>query len=281
MKKTLVSVVMSIFNEKVDRISNSIESILSQTYKDLELIIILDDPSNIEAKYFIEEIINRDSRVRILCNDKNIGLGASLNKGILVSKGEFIARMDTDDFSYPDRIEKQINYLNNNPHVSLLFTQWVEFDENNNKVYRKPKSLDFKNLKKNFFIKSLILHPTMIARREIFEKNKYPEMYRPEDLVLFLKLIRENLAFDVLEDVLYEYKVDRLNINNRYKKIRLYSANYLPKLWLEKKFYYNNVYFWLYFLRICFEYVMSRNYLIFRFLHAFSAKIWKAFFNSA
>jgi glycosyltransferase involved in cell wall biosynthesis len=113
-----ISVVMSVYNgEKYLR--QAIESILQQTYTDFEFIII-DDGSTDSSREIIQSY--DDKRIRLVINEQNIGLTKSLNKGIRLAKGEFIARMDADDISLPQRFEKQVAYLDSHPEVGVLGT---------------------------------------------------------------------------------------------------------------------------------------------------------------
>lgn len=113
-----VSVIMSVYNEE-DRVHRAIDSIFNQIYKDWELIIV-DDASTDNTLKKIKNFIKKDNRVKIINNKKNIGLAASLNRAILLSKGEFIARMDADDISFNNRLKLQVNYLDKNKKVVVL-----------------------------------------------------------------------------------------------------------------------------------------------------------------
>ncbi len=102
---------MSTYNETVEELKKAIDSILTQTFKNFEFIIILDNPQNYEHKKVINEYLSKDKRIIFLINESNIGLAASLNEGIENAKGDYIARMDADDISMPNRLEKEYNYL--------------------------------------------------------------------------------------------------------------------------------------------------------------------------
>ena len=100
-------------------LKESIDSILEQTYSDFELIIV-DDCSTDNSLEVIRSYT--DPRIKVLCNEKNLGLAASLNKALDICRGEFVARMDTDDTCFPQRFEKQIAYMQENPDVILCGT---------------------------------------------------------------------------------------------------------------------------------------------------------------
>jgi glycosyltransferase involved in cell wall biosynthesis len=121
--KPYISAVMSVYNESEEYLRKSIESILNQTYTDFEFIIILDNPDNKKARDILKEYENKDDRIVLLENEKNIGLAPSLNRGVKVARGKYIARMDADDIALPQRFEKQVYFLENNPDYAVCFTQ--------------------------------------------------------------------------------------------------------------------------------------------------------------
>ena len=107
----LVSVLMSCYREPIDQLKTAIGSILLQSYSNLELILVLDDPSNIYAKQCLEAVASKDDRVRLIYNEKNLGLVGSLNEALVFASGDYICRMDADDVSESERIETQLEYL--------------------------------------------------------------------------------------------------------------------------------------------------------------------------
>ena len=216
----------------------------------------------------------------MLTNDRNRGLGYALNAAIRRSRGDIVARMDTEDISFPERFTKQISYMKAHPDVHLLFTQWVDLNECGETIVRQPRREDLINISKSFFTKSLLMHPTLVARKKVLLDNPYPEMGRPEDIVLWLQLIRKGYTFDVIEEPLYRYRIDRINVDQRYTKIKKGSENLLPHLVRESRHYWSNLYFWLYFGRTLFEYLTTRHILIFKLLNARAVKVWKALFGA-
>lgn len=264
-----VSIIMSVYNETIEQLEKSIYSILNQNFSNFEFIIVLDNPSNIAAKEFIFNIT--DKRIIFLQNESNKWLPFSLNKAINISRWKYIARMDADDISGRDRLSKQFYYLEENNTVDLLFTGWSEIDEKWNKLLRVPQKNWFKNIQKYFFLKSMILHPTLMCKTDILKKHKYPVTERPEDFILFLDLIKQWYDFDVLEENLFQYTIQNYDLELKFKKINTYSKNYLPIL-LKNTYYYRNIYFWYYILRIVVEYLLSRNFFLFKlfYIHLFN-----------
>ena len=133
MSSELISVIMSTYNEPEDWIRKSIESILGQTLQKLEFLIVCDNPNNKELINLLEEYKNKDSRIKLILNDENIGLTKSLNKALNITVGTFIARMDSDDIAASDRLEKQLKYLKDN-NLDLVGSGVVCIDEEENEI---------------------------------------------------------------------------------------------------------------------------------------------------
>ena len=176
----LVSVLMSNYKTPVPYLKKSLESVLTQSLSDLEFVIV-NDGSKDDSQQVLYEYAEKDKRIRIIENEQNIGLPCSLNKGIEYCSGEYIARMDTDDICYPDRIEKQVAYMDAHPKC-IVSGAWADVfceDENNIVKTWAPKmcSQDEYRIRLMFSSAPLIIHPTAIFRRELLNKNnlRYPE----------------------------------------------------------------------------------------------------------
>src|SRR5699024_5552594 len=122
----LVSVIMSVYNETETELALAIESILNQTYKDIEFIIVLDAPDNELVLKLIKKYQTSDDRIKIIINNQNQGLAKSLNTGIKSSSGEYIARMDADDISFKNRLDVQISFLEKNADYDIVSTNRVD-----------------------------------------------------------------------------------------------------------------------------------------------------------
>ena len=127
MSKPKISVIMSEYNTPPNYLRASIESILNQTFKDIEIVIV-DDCGKNDLESIIKEY--KDRRIRVIKNDKNIGLVESLNKAIAVSKADILARMDTDDIADENRLEEQYNFMINHEEYSVVGTLANEFSKN-------------------------------------------------------------------------------------------------------------------------------------------------------
>lgn len=197
-----ISVVMPVYNTKEEWLREAIESILNQSYKDFEFIII-DDGSD-ES---IEPVVNsyNDDRI-VFIRQNNQGIARSLNSGFKIAKGEYIARMDSDDISMPERFEKQVTFLDNNPQITVLGSWFETFPKK--EVYKHPKNpkyLDFTKF-------CCIAHPSVMLRRSVFEKFNltYNPNYKCEDYELWSRAVRI-LDFYNLQEVLLKYRVHSSN----------------------------------------------------------------------
>ena len=123
---------MSICNEPLPWLRLAVESIQNQTSGDFEFIIVCDNPAFEEGIAYISQTAAEDSRIRMIVNESNIGPTKSFNKAIAAAEGEYIARMDADDIAFPERFEKQIAFLDANPHISVCATDVHIIDTDGN-----------------------------------------------------------------------------------------------------------------------------------------------------
>ena len=197
-----ISVVMPVYNTKEEWLREAIESILNQSYKDFEFIII-DDGSDKS----IEPIVNsyNDDRI-VFIRQNNQGIARSLNSGFKIAKGEYIARMDSDDISIPERFEKQVTFLDNNPQITVLGSWFETFPQKG--IYKHPKTPKYLD----FLKYCCIAHPSVMLRRSIFEKFNltYNPNYKCEDYELWSRAVRI-LDFYNLQEVLLKYRVHSSN----------------------------------------------------------------------
>ena len=172
----LVSVVMSVYNgEKY--LNESIESILNQSYKNIEFIIINDGCTD-KSFSIMQEYYSNDHRIKIIDNKENKGLIYSLNRGISEAKGKYIARMDADDIALYDRIEKQVAYMEENLDVALLGTA-VNMFLDGSAVKKKINVLTSNGqLIANSIFENSFQHPTVIMRSDIIKKDNLEYEYK-------------------------------------------------------------------------------------------------------
>ncbi len=201
----VISVVMSVYNgEKYLR--ESIDSILNQTCKNFELIII-NDGSKDNSLDILLDYQTRDSRVLIV-NQDNIELTRSLNRGVRLAVCEYIARQDADDISNHSRLEKQLNYMENHPEVAVIGCLGDVF--NTNGVLRTSEAPRYSRggIKRHLASKNLFMHGSAMMRKSCLAKvGFYREFFRhSQDYDLWLRL-SQYFDIDILPERLYQYRV--------------------------------------------------------------------------
>jgi len=234
-KRPLLSVVMPVYNcEKY--IEESIKSILNQTYRNFELIIIDDCSTDLT---YIKAAAFEDPRIILIKKKRNTGLSKSLNIGVAKANGEYIARMDGDDISLPDRFYKQIEFLNKNQEVGLCGTAIKIIGEQS--VLRYPTFHDA--IKVSLCLGTAIMHPTVVVRTEILRLNQYDESYEPaEDYELWTRLIFKT-KFANLEDVTLLYRRHEGQVSSVKRQIQIEKTHIVrTKMFnsLELKNIYND-----------------------------------------
>lgn len=203
-KELLVSVVMPAYNaEKF--IGEAIESILSQTFKDFEFII-LDDCSKDKTWEIIQEYAKKDERIIPVKNEKNLNIALNRNKGVEMAKGKYVVWADADDISKPDRIEKLFNYMESHPEVGICGSNFQSFSGDKLMDTREFFE-DDDLLRKNIFKFSPVAQPTAIVRKACFDKvGYYNPSYPPaEDIDLSFR-VGEYYKFGNISEVLLMYR---------------------------------------------------------------------------
>jgi glycosyltransferase involved in cell wall biosynthesis len=182
-REARVTVLMPVHNGEKD-LREAIESILRQTHRAFEFLIINDGSTDRSV-----EIIQsyRDPRIRVVHNDKNLGLILTLNKGMALAGGEYIVRMDCDDVSLPGRIQKQVHYMDKNPEVGISGT-WVQMMGAGKRTIRYP--IEHDSIRCNLLFYSPLAHPSVILRKDMMERHglSYDTSYaRAEDYELWVR----------------------------------------------------------------------------------------------
>lgn len=223
-----VSVVMSVFKEPYEWLQKSIESILNQTYKDFEFIIIDDNPDNYQLRSYLDKIAKSDDRVVIIINEVNIGLTRSLNKGLALAKGKYIARMDADDISMPDRLEKQVAILSFNEVIDLCHTNYCTIDEYDNVT--KHFYLSEERVKREWLVwTNNVAHSTVMFRSKLLELrtplyNEERRSAQDYDLWTFFSL--NGVEFSFINEELLQYRISAgqvSKVNNSQQRDNYYD----------------------------------------------------------
>lgn len=210
----MISVLMSVYNEKDVYLEQSINSIINQTYSNFEFIIVVDKPDNFKAIELLKKYQVIDSRIKILFNKENIGLTRSLNRALANASGEYIARMDADDISNVDRFQKQMKFLENN-QLDLIGSLITCIDENGSHIegedtrYYSPKVI-----MDTLRVHNCVPHPTWFAKKIVFEKlNEYREIESCEDYDFLLRALKEGFKIGICDCCLLKYRINTTGIS--------------------------------------------------------------------
>src|SRR3989339_4967 len=210
-----VSVLMSVYNGE-KHLGEAIQSILNQTYTDFEFIIV-DDGSTDSTRNIINSF--DDKRIKLIINEKNIGWAKSLIKGIEYCQCEFIARMDADDISLPQRFEKQIEYMDSNPEIGVIGTNVYAIGENSKPKYKIEYPQYHSFIKWSLIFSNPICHPSVMIRKSIVKNYGYfdDNIIRSEEYDYWSRIVN-NVKFHNIQDFLL-----LLRISGNKVSISLYS----------------------------------------------------------
>jgi glycosyltransferase involved in cell wall biosynthesis len=245
-----VSVIMAAYQEPTAYLRSAIESILNQTLRSLELIIVLDDPKNLDARRIITRYAGKDGRVIVFVNETNLGRAASRNRAVDAARGEYIAVLDADDIAMPHRLEIQVKYMRKNRGIDLLFSGAYIIDAEGHKVERFiPGREKFAKIRHYFFTENLTIHSTMLVKSAILKELKYdPAFVRSQDYEFWLRCLAKGYLFDAVDEPLISYRIPALrNVDERIRKQFLYGKYGAKAFWKNfPHFAINGYYLWAY-----------------------------------
>jgi teichuronic acid biosynthesis glycosyltransferase TuaG len=250
---SLISVIMP-YRQKREYVHKAIKSVLGQTYKKFELIIIFDDEKKDDLN-FIKSITKNKKKIKIIINNKNIGAGPARNKGIKKAKGKYIAFIDSDDFWKPNKLEKQIEFIESNKY-KFIFSSYLIKNENKLKIRYAKKKLNYNDLLKSCDIGL----STVMLEKSIVPKNVFPKLNTKEDYVAWLKICKKKITAHGQKDIFVIWNntknslskplmrkiIDAFKVYYSYEKLSLITSlifvfrlalNYLIK---NIKYEYNN-----------------------------------------
>lgn len=229
MKTPKFSVLMPVYNAEL-YLRQAIESVLQQTFTDFELIII-NDGSKDSSKAII--LSYKDDRIQYIENENNIGLIATLNKGIALCSGTYILRMDADDVCYPNRFEKQADFLKNHPKAGVCGS-WVKLiDKDGNitgDIINQTKS---ELIKIHLLFSVPLIHPSTCIETSLLKKNLYENILAAEDYDLWCRLASQT-EFANIPDFLLQYRWHDTNVSKEKAVIQQESKNSVIRRQLEK-----------------------------------------------
>ena len=217
-KKGLVSIITPNYN--CSRfIAQTIESVLSQTYTDWEMLVV-DDCSTDDSYDIALEYASKDNRIKVIRNDKNSGAAVSRNKAIEIAQGEFIAFLDSDDLWSPIKLEKQIAFMREN-HCDFSFCEYEHIDEGNNSLHK------IANVITHLTYRKMLLHCwpgclTVMYNQNVTGKVYAEDIKKNNDHALFLRVLKKCNNAMGIKQVLAQYRIRRGSISRKKSTIIKY-----------------------------------------------------------
>ncbi|WP_251133093.1 glycosyltransferase family 2 protein [Exiguobacterium sp. s95] len=241
--KIFVSIIMPTYND-MEFIGKSIDSVLNQTFRNFELLVV-DDCSTDETKSYIEKRKNQDGRIKYLSNDKNSGAAVSRNLGVEVAQGELIAFIDSDDVWFENKLEKQIAFMMENNYL-FTCTFYNKIDTNDNDldtIITFPFETNYNDLLKNNCGNSTVIYNAKKLGKFYIENIK-----KRNDYLMWLKVIKKSSKLYCLDEVLSSHRLRQGSISSNkldlvkyhwkvyreYEKINIFYSLYLTLFWIKK-----------------------------------------------
>ncbi len=199
----LVSVVMTTYKNDAEVLWRAIESILTQTVGDLECIVVF-EPGDSNAELMAGRCV--DPRLRVVRSMTHLGMAGSFNRGLENARGRYIARMDSDDVAYPERLARQLQFLDDHPDIALVGSAARLIDRNGNVAGIRRFPITHEQILQTAVLTTPFLHPTVIwDRTRVREELRYDPRYTAEDLELWLRLLRSGYRLANMPDLLIDY----------------------------------------------------------------------------
>jgi len=223
-----ISIVTASYNSS-HFISDTIKSVLSQTYTNWEMLIV-DDCSTDNSIEVIKEYCNIDSRIKLFSLEKNSGAAVSRNKGIEASMGSYIAFLDSDDLWFPDKLEKQLSFMISN-NYSFTYTYYQKMKENGKKldeIVKPPRNVTYKTLLRKNYIGCL----TVMYSVDSLGKVYMPLIRKRQDYATWLKILRNGAIAHCLKENLAYYRLRENSISTN--KLEMIKYNWILYRKVEK-----------------------------------------------
>ena len=207
----MISVVMLVYNGSL-YLREAIESILAQTLTDFELLII-NDGSTDDSLAIINSYA--DSRLRVICNEKNVGESASRNIGLENAQGEYIAILDCDDVSLPQRLEKQLQFMKAYPQIGVSGSWVSTIGEQGSQLWQYPTHPE--KLRCELLFHNVLANSSVMMRRNILLNNgiRYQSLGYAPDYALWVKLVQHNILLANIPEVLVYYRVHAAQLSRQ------------------------------------------------------------------
>lgn len=209
-----------------DFLVEALDSILSQTYQNFELIII-NDGSTDKSQKIIETYQNRyPEKIRVIYLKTKHGAFAAANRGVRISKGEYIAPMDSDDISEPERIEKEIDFLQKNPDYIVVGTHAKIIDKNGEEIGKKAFPINHQDIYQKFFEVNPIVHPSCMIRRSLMPEKTtlYRDKFGVNDDYYTLFVLLRFGKFANIPEFLFNYRIHQNNSSLQNLKQKFFNT---------------------------------------------------------
>lgn len=219
----LISVIMPNFNTPVEMLANAVDSILGQTYQDFEFIIIDDCSTDASAEYLASL---QDERIKVVRNLQNLGITKSLNVGLSYARGQYIARMDSDDFCLPERLEKQLAFMETHPEVIVCGT-WIQaFGDASYTTKRVIPEREYLRCSFLFGNTYGLCHPTAFFRGDMLRKHKirYDETLTTAQDYGMWETCAQHGEIANVQEVLFRYRVHNGQISVAKRQLQMQCA---------------------------------------------------------
>lgn len=231
-----ITVLMAVYNGE-RYFGEAIESILRQSFGDFEFVIV-DDASTDGTSSILKEYALTDKRIRLIRNEKNLGLSKSLNRGLEMAKGAYVARMDADDIARPERFATQLAWLKGHPEILVLGSAIQMIDKDGCQLATNPPPFSSVEMRWTSFFgqQFVVCHPSVMIRRELFERfGFYAEIPTSQDLELWGRLMYENpYPIANLDEVLLDYRVHSKAISTNQSELQFHTSNRVRQKVIEK-----------------------------------------------
>lgn len=225
----LISIILSTYNETCEMILKSIFSILNQSYSNIELLLINDNPVRKDLNELLSKLQKQDSRIIYIKHKTNQGLVKSLNEGIHYAKGYYIARMDADDISDKKRLENQLKFLICNSY-DLVGCSITKIDDQDRNIGELKMPVRHEDILKYNDYGSCVLHPTWLVKKEVYKAlNGYREIYACEDYDFLLRAIQSGYKLGNLPQKLLFYRIRENGVSSTASLQQKLTMYYLVK----------------------------------------------------
>jgi glycosyltransferase involved in cell wall biosynthesis len=233
----IVSIISPSFNSE-RYISETIGSIINQTFQNWELLIV-DDGSNDNSLEVIRYFIHKENRIRLISLKRNYGPAYARNLGIQLAKGRYIAFLDSDDLWHMDKLDIQIKYMNEN-NLAFTFTTYRKIDEQGKLIGKRikaPKVLDYNDLLKSCVIGCL----TVIYDQVLLGKQFMPNFPKAQDYALWLKIMKKGVKAWGIDHELAYYRIRKSSISSN----KISKAYYQWKIYREQEIlgFFQSIYY--------------------------------------